>query len=92
MMAEGAQRMDQLYGHAMAAGRLTRDSSLNLPPPPVLPEIAEVRPIAAAPTTNAYQIQISGKNVTVYNFAMAHLRTLAGDRFGDPATDQSWRY
>src|SRR5205823_3174380 len=26
----------------------------------------------------AYQIQISGNNVTVYNFAMAHLRTMAG--------------
>jgi hypothetical protein len=85
MMAEGAQRIDQLYSNAMASGRLTRDSSLNLPPPPVLPEIAEAKPITAGPTTNAYQIQISGKSVTIYNFAMAHLRTLPGI---DSATPQ----
>src|SRR3954466_6397152 len=30
MMAQGAQRIDQLYSQALAAGRLTRDSSLDL--------------------------------------------------------------
>src|SRR5436309_12819922 len=45
MMAEGAQRIDRLYANALAAGRLTRDSSLNLPPPPVLPQAAET-PVA----------------------------------------------
>jgi hypothetical protein len=38
-----------------------------------------------AATTNAYQVQISGKDVNVYNFAMAHLRTLPGI---DSATPQ----
>ena len=78
MMAQGAQRMDQLFAQALAAGRLQRDNSLNLPPPPVqeLPELAPVAtPTAAA---NSYQVQISGKDVSVYNFAMAHLRTLPG--------------
>ena len=85
MMAEGAQRIDQLYAHALAAGRLTRDPSLNLPPPPVLPELAEARPVAAGqPITNAYQVQISGKNVNFYNFAMAHLRTLPGINSATP--------
>jgi hypothetical protein len=77
MLAQGAQRIDQLYAQAMAAGRLSRDPSLNLPPPPVLPELpVETKPAANALT--AVQVQVTGNNVTVYNFAMAHLRTLPG--------------
>jgi hypothetical protein len=77
MLAQGAQRIDQLYAQALAAGRLSRDPSLNLPPPPVLPEL----PVETKPTANALsavQVQVTGNNVTVYNFAMAHLRTLPG--------------
>src|SRR4051794_9202249 len=80
MMAQGVQRMDALFSQAMAAGRLVRDTSLDLPPPPVVelpPE--EVAPTARPTnTTNAYQVQITAKDVKVYNFAMAHLRTLPG--------------
>ena len=36
MMAEGVRRMDQLFADALAAGRLERDSSLDLPPPPII--------------------------------------------------------
>jgi hypothetical protein len=78
MMAQGAQRIDQLFANALADGRLNRDPSLNLPPPPViqLPEPAPApKPINA---TSAYQVQVTGDNVTVYNFAMAHLHTLPG--------------
>jgi len=75
MLAEGAQRIDQIYAQALAAGRLSRDSSLDLPPPPVLPTWAELKPVAAN-QFNSFQIQVSGKNVNFYNFAMAHLRTL----------------
>jgi hypothetical protein len=78
MMAQGAQRMDQLFAQALAAGRLQRDNSLNLPPPPVQELPLEEAPVATTTTTNAYQVQISGRDVTVYNFAMAHLRTLPG--------------
>jgi hypothetical protein len=78
MMAEGARRVDQIYANALAAGQLTRDSSLNLPPPPVLPQLVEARPAAPVNAVNAFQVQVSGNNVSVYNFAMAHLRTLAG--------------
>jgi hypothetical protein len=84
MMAEGVRRMDGVFATAMAAGRLQRDPSLNLPPPPV--QEMPVETIAAPTnTTNAYQVQISGKDVNIYNFAMAHLRTLAGV---DSATPQ----
>jgi hypothetical protein len=78
MMAQGAQRIDQIYAQAMATGRLTRDSSLNLPPPPVLPQLAEEKPVAPVSEFNSFQIQVSGKNVNFYNFAMAHLRSIAG--------------
>lgn len=78
MMAEGAQRVDELYAQALAAGRLTRDSSLNLPPPPVLPALPEAKLVAPVSAGNSFQIQVSGKNVNFYNFAMAHLRTIAG--------------
>ncbi|MFL6729609.1 MAG: heavy-metal-associated domain-containing protein [Sphingomicrobium sp.] len=79
MMAEGARRMDELFSTALAAGRLERDPSLNLPAPPPLPveeKPVEVRPITVA---NAFQVQInSGGDVNIYNFAMAHLRTIGG--------------
>ena len=79
MMNEGAQRIDALYAQALAAGRLTRDPSLNLPPPPVLPELApETKPAAPVSAVRSYQVQVTGKNVNFYNFAMAHLRTLPG--------------
>jgi hypothetical protein len=83
MLAEGAQRIDQIYAQALAAGRLTRDSSLDLPPPPVMPTLSEVRPVVVN-QVNAFQIQVTGKNVIFYNFAMAHLRTLPGVQSATP--------
>ena len=35
MMALGVRRMDAVFAQALAAGRLERDPSLDLPPPPV---------------------------------------------------------
>ena len=85
MMAQGVQRMDQLFSQALAAGRLARDESLNLPPPPVIELPVEEAPVASVTLLNSYQVQVSGKNVNFYNFAMAHLRTLPGI---DSATPQ----
>jgi hypothetical protein len=82
MLAEGAQRIDQLYAEALAAGRLTRDSSLNLPPPPMLPTLPTTS--AAVNQFNSFQIQVTGNNVNFYNFAMAHLRTLPGVQSATP--------
>ena len=83
MMAQGAQRMDQLYAQALAAGRLARDPSLNLPPPPVFPTLPEAKPVTVN-LVNSFQIQVSGKNVNFYNFAMAHLRTMAAVESATP--------
>src|SRR5439155_7897951 len=63
---------------ALAAGRLERDSSLNLPPPPVQGPAIEAPVTQSVNLANAYQVQVTGKDVGIYNFAMAHLRTLAG--------------
>jgi hypothetical protein len=78
MMAQGAERVDQLYAQALAAGRLERDSSLNLPPPPIQELPAEAPAVQQVQIANSYQVQVTGKDVAIYNFAMAHLRTLAG--------------
>lgn len=77
MMAQGVERIDQLFAQAFDEGRLARDESLNLPPPPVQLVVA---PEVVTPVNvfNAYQVQVTGNDVNVYNFAMAHLRTLPG--------------
>ena len=84
MMAEGAQRIDQIFAGALAAGRLTRDPSLNLPPPPVLPQLAEKPAGPPVNQFNSFQVQVTGNNVNFYNFAMAHLRTLPGVQSASP--------
>ena len=83
LMAEGVRRMDELFSTALAAGRLERDSSLNLPPPPLQAPVEEAKP-TNVPTAFQAQINAAG-DVNIYNFAMAHLRTLAGV---DSATPQ----
>ena len=78
MMNEGVRRMDELYSAALAAGRLRRDSTLDIPAPPPLPEEVVEAPPPQQKQGNAFQIQIAANNVNTYNFAMAHLRTLPG--------------
>jgi hypothetical protein len=87
MMTEGAQRIDAIFARALADGRLSRDPSLNTPPPPVqqLPVVAATPPPKPANVANSFQVQIIGNDVNVYNFAMAHLRTVGGV---DSATPQ----
>ena len=84
MMEQGAERIDHIFAEALASGRLTRDSSLDLPPPPVLPQLPVVKPAAPVNPVNSFQIQVSGKNVNFYNFAMAHLHTLPGVQSATP--------
>ena len=85
LMDEGVKRMDALFGQALAAGRLQRDSSLDIPAPPPLPQLVEEKPSGpVGPTTNAFQVQITASDVKIYNFAMAHLRTLPGIETASP--------
>jgi len=78
MMARGAQQMDAMFARALAAGQLTRDSSLNVPAPPVVELPVEAAPPKPVAVANSFQVQVSGNDVIFYNFAMAHLRTLPG--------------
>jgi len=47
-----------------------------------LPTVEE-KPVAVN-VVNSFQVQVSGKNVNFYNFAMAHLRTIAGVQSASP--------
>lgn len=81
MMTTGVQRMDELFRGALAAGRLQRDPTLDIPEPPPLPqELAEETPKASPQDGKpwSYQVQIVSPDAQTYNFAVAHIRTLAG--------------
>jgi hypothetical protein len=79
IMRAGVQRMDTMFADALAAGRLVRDPSLNIPlPPPPPEELIEQAPAPPQGRIWTYQVQIVSPDVTIYNFAMAHLRTTAG--------------
>src|SRR4029077_4412000 len=47
-------------------------------------ELPVEKPVVQQNTGNAYQVQVSGSDVNVYNFAMAHLRTLPGIESAPP--------
>lgn len=85
MMNEGVRRMDELFQTAFVAGALVRDSSLDLPPPPPLPEELEEpadQERDRTPSEEAkpwtYQVQIVSPDANTYNFAVANLRSLGG--------------
>jgi hypothetical protein len=84
MMAQGAQRIDTIFAQALADGRLSRDPSLNTPPPPAQEAPAQGPAPKPANLVNAFQVQVTGRDVIIYNFAMAHLRTLPGVESATP--------
>ncbi|HUG45560.1 MAG TPA: heavy-metal-associated domain-containing protein [Sphingomicrobium sp.] len=75
MMVEGVRRMDRLFVAAYQSGRLTRDSTLNLPEPP--PPPVEEEPSEAVPPTT-YRVGVVAANAATYNSALAHLRAVPG--------------
>ena len=79
VMRVGVERMDRMFADALAAGRLVRDPSLDIPEPPPPPvEVVEEAPTQEQGRPWAYQVQIVSPDVNIYNFAMAHLRTTGG--------------
>ena len=78
VMRAGVERMDRLFADALAAGRLVRDPSLDIPEPPPPPEIIEEAPLPMQGRPWTYQVQIVSPDVNIYNFAMAHIRTTSG--------------
>ena len=77
MMAEGVQRMDQLFADALAAGIVRGDPSLIIQPPPPPPE--ELQP-ATAPTGPATVVQLllAAPDSTSLSGAIAQIRGIAG--------------
>jgi hypothetical protein len=49
-----------------------------------MPILPVEKPVVKAASANAYQVQVTGGDVNIYNFAMAHLRTLAGIESATP--------
>jgi hypothetical protein len=79
MMRQGVERMDALFSAALQAGRLVRDPSLDIPQPPPLQEPEPVaQPTQQVAQPWVYQVQIVSPDVHIYNFGMAHLRTIPG--------------
>ena len=79
MMAEGVQRMDELFTRALAAGELHRDPSLIIvePPPPVEDELAAVQPLTG-PAIISIQLQILTRDDAGLANVTAALRSVAG--------------
>jgi hypothetical protein len=79
MMAEGVQRMDELFTRALAAGELQRDPSLIIvePPPPVEDELASIKPVATLPP-RGIQVQILTRDDAGLATVGAALRSIPG--------------
>ena len=78
MMAEGVERMDQLFTAALANGRLQRDPSLVIaePPPPVEEEVAA--PVKAAVAPRIVQLQMLTRDEAGLSAAFGAIRGIAG--------------
>jgi hypothetical protein len=78
MMAEGVQRMDELFARVLAAGELQRDPSLITvePPPPVEDELAAVQPLTTPLVS--IQLQILTRDDAGLASVTAALRSVAG--------------
>ena len=79
MMAEGVERMDELYTRALAEGVFVHDSSLDtpLPPPPVEEESDELTEEKPAVLVNM-PLSISASDGTTLASALGQLRSIAG--------------
>jgi hypothetical protein len=80
MMAEGVERMDDLFTRALAAGELVRDPSLIIvePPPPVEDELATIAPAPAEVSLKGIQVQFLTRDDAGVSNAVAQLRSIPG--------------
>ena len=79
MMAEGVQRMDELFAQAHAAGIVRGDPDLIIQPPPpeVLEEVEEI-PTVAVPATVVQVLVIERGDASAVAQTVAQIRGLAG--------------
>ena len=80
MMAEGVQRMDELYTRALAAGILVHDPSLDPPPPPPVVEVVEEpddSKTATVPATS-FQMLVTSPDSAGFAAAVSAIRGIEG--------------
>jgi hypothetical protein len=79
MMAEGVQRMDELFAQAHAAGIVRGDPDLIIqPPPPEVLEEVEETPTVAVPATVVQVLVIERGDASAVAQTVAQIRGLAG--------------
>ena len=78
MMAEGVERMDELFTQALAAGVFVRDSSLDIPLPPPPVEEEEAPADTAADRAVALTLYISASDGTTLTNALGQIRSIYG--------------
>ena len=79
MMAEGVQRMDELFAQAHAAGIVRGDPDLIIqPPPPEVLEEVEETPTVAVPATVVQVLVIERGDASAVAQTVAQIRALAG--------------
>ena len=79
MMAEGVDRMDELFTRALASGVFVHDRSLDMPPPPP-PVEEEVAEPVAKPTDRAVALAlfVSASDGTTLTNALGQIRSING--------------
>ncbi len=80
MMAEGVERMDELFTRALAAGVFVHDTSLDIPLPPPPPEEEETAAPLTEPTDRAVALSlfISAADGTTLTNALGQIRSING--------------
>jgi hypothetical protein len=77
MMAEGVQRMDELFTRAAAAGHFRHDRSLDPPPPPPTVE-EEVVDTATALTGTSIPLLVTAPDAATLGAIIANIRGIGG--------------
>ncbi|HXG99436.1 MAG TPA: heavy-metal-associated domain-containing protein [Sphingomicrobium sp.] len=79
MMAEGVQRMDELYARALAAGVFVHDRSLDPPPPPpMIEEEVEEQLEQSAVTMTAVPLLVTAPDAPTLSAIIANIRGAGG--------------
>ena len=78
MMAEGVQRMDELYTRALVGGIFVHDPSLDPPPPPPTVEEEEVEELRAAVTVTNVPLLVTAPDVATLSAIIANIRGAGG--------------
>jgi len=79
LMNKGVQQMDQLFTAAFNSGLLQRDSSLNPPPAPPLPEeLVPDEQLATVAPAQAYQLLVAAPDAAWLTWSIASIRSVPG--------------